>query len=262
VEIWGRVFSGIAMVALLVASGALIATLRGSGEQSQTRTSLSDWSWRAGVLIGCVALLASTIARGITVSTRTLSGWLPLTSVGDRAALIALLGCLFYLGSERQNFVHPIQRPSGWAGLIPTAITVGISVLAWPVQNASAPFLLVCTLVSAGLGLWSSGQGLNVLVGERSDNHWAAAVAFAGLTVNVVLIGVVNWRVWGIPSGAGVAEASFVSGFLSLSAVWLISAARQVWKHTSVRLTSGLDVLATALLVGIALSIQWVWPFS
>jgi hypothetical protein len=82
------------------------------------------------------------------------------------------------------------------------------------------------------------------------------------LTVNVVLVGVVNWRVWGTPSGAGVAGTSFVNGFLSLSAVWLISAARQVWKHTSVRLTSGLDVLATALLVGIALNIQWAWPFS
>jgi len=122
--------------------------------------------------------------------------------------------------------------------------------------------LLVCTLVSAGLGLWSSGQGLNVLVKEKTDNQWAAAAAFAGLTVNVVLVGVVNWRVWGVPSGAGVAETSFVSGFLSLSAVWLISAARQVWQHSSVRLTSSLELVTTALLVGIALSIQWVWPFS
>jgi hypothetical protein len=262
VEIWGQVFSGIAMAALLVASGAPLATLRGSREQSQTWKGLSDWSWRAGVAIGCAALLAGAIMRGIATATRTSSGWLPLSSVGDRATLMALLGCILYLGSEWQNFIHPLQRPTGWAGLIPTIVTVGISALAWPVEKASAPVLLVCTLVSAGLGLWSSGQGLNVLVKEKTDNQWAAAAAFAGLTVNVVLVGGVNWRVWGIPSGAGVAGTSFVSGFLSLSAVWLISAARQVWQHSSVRLTSSLDLLATALLVGIALSIQWVWPLS
>jgi hypothetical protein len=261
VESWGQVFSGIATAALLVQSGARVAILRGSKEQPQTRRDWADWGWRAGAAFGIAALLAGAIMRGIAAATRTSSGWLPLSGVGDRVALVALLSGLLSLASEWQDFIHLTQRPKGWAGWIVIAVVADTGAFSWPVEHASAPLLLVCTLASAGLGLWSAGQGLNVLVKQRTDNWWPAAVVFGGLTTSVVVIGGVNWRVWGSPGGADIAGPSLPGGFLSLAAVWLISAARQVW-HSSPRLASVLDLLAAAFLVGISLSVQWVLPFS
>jgi hypothetical protein len=49
---------------------------------------------------------------------------------------------------------------------------------------------------------------------------------------------------------------------LNLAALWLISSARLVLGRKSVRLTSALDLLLAALLVGLALSVHWALPFS
>jgi len=261
VENWGQIFSGIAMAALLVQSGAQVATLRGSQDQSRTLRHLADWGWRAGMALGIAALLAGAIVRGTATATRASSGWLPLSNVGDQVALVALLGGLLYLGSEWQDFIDSTQQPKGLAGWILIAVVAGISAFSWSAENASAPALLVCTLVSAGLGLWSAGQGLNVLAKQKTDNRWPAAAVFVGLTTSVVAIGGVNWRVWGSPGGMDAGGPSLPSGFLSLAAVWLISATRQVWQSHP-RLTSTLDLLAAALLVGITMSVQWVLPFS
>jgi hypothetical protein len=261
VENWGRILSGIAMAALLMQSSVQVATLRGSKERSRTLRPLADWSWRAGIVLGIAALLAGAILRGTAEATRASSGWLPLSSVGDRIALVALLGGLLYLISEWRDFIHSSQQPKGWAGWILIAIVAGISAVSWSAEDTSAPALLVCTLVSAGLGLWSAGQGLNVLAKIKMDNRWPATAVFVGLAMSIVVIGGVNWRVWGSPGGMGAGGTSLPSGFLDLVAVWLVSAARQVW-HGSPRLTSTLDLLAAALLVGISVSVQWVLPFS
>jgi hypothetical protein len=114
---------------------------------------------------------------------------------------------------------------------------------------------LFCTLVAAGLLLWSAGRGFDVLLGDGDSNLPAAAVAFAGLTVSVIIVGGANWQVWGSPAGT-------VAASLGLWAVWLVSAARLVLREKSVRLVSVLDFVAAALLVVIALSVQWVLPFS
>jgi hypothetical protein len=119
--------------------------------------------------------------------------------------------------------------------------------------GTAAPFLLLCVLVAAGLVVWSAGQALDVLAGDREDNFKATVVACAGLTVSVVVVGGVNWRIWGTPVGT-------VTATLGLWAAWLVSAARLVFK--SVRLAGVLDWLAAVLLVEIALSVQWTWPLG
>jgi hypothetical protein len=122
--------------------------------------------------------------------------------------------------------------------------------------------MLIGTLVAAGIALWAAGQGLNALLANRKMDRLAAAVAFAGLTMNLVVVGWVNWRVWGTPIGMAVASQNAQSAPLKLTALWLVSAASLVLGRKSVRLTSALDLLLAALLVGLALSVHWALPFS
>lgn len=259
-EVWGQVCSGIATLALLVGSGSAYATLRLDQERAHKLKDLLGWGWRAGALVGVGALLLGLILRGMAAGTRSSSsGWLPFSSVADRAALVALVAGLFTVGPGLRSLVRPGQRPRGWAGMVPLAIVAGISALGWPVESSPAPLLLACTLIVAGFGLWAAGQGLDALTKDQEANRWATAVVFVGVTVNVVVVAGVNWRVWGTPGGTAVASPG---GFLSLLAVWLISAAGLILGQNSVRLTRALDLLVAALLLGLALSVRWTLPFS
>lgn len=253
-EILGQVCSGLAMAAFLVGSGAGFAAARLGSERAR-------WAWRGGTLFGAAALLLSVALRGAS------SSWLPLSRVDDRAALVALLAGLLSVGLGVRNPSSPPEARgrwgltgNGWAELIPAAVVAGVSAVNWPDQAlassaTTASFMLVCTLLASALALWSAGQGLDVLLGAKSDSHRAAAVAFAGLTVSVVVVGWLNWRVWGTPGGTLAAP-------LGLLAVWLISAARLVLHQQSAWLSSTLDLLAATLLVVIALRVEWTLPFG
>jgi hypothetical protein len=244
VETLGQACLGIATVALLIGSGSGFAAVRMGREGVY-------WGWRGGALVGVGALLLGIILRGVVAGSGSSSvGWLPLASVANRAALVALMAGLLSVGFD-------LRRPMGWVELVPVAVVAGVSAASRPVETlvTSAPFLLVCTLVAAGLGLWSAGRGLGVLVSDRKDNLRAATVAFAGLTANVLVVVGVTWRVWGTPGGTGTAS-------VGLLAAWLASAARLVLHRQSVRLTGVLDLLVAALLVVIALSVQWALPFG
>jgi hypothetical protein len=277
VQTLGQTCFGIATVALLIGSGAGFAAVRLSRERAREcgaeaptgkslalaltvcrplqgwRAGASDplsWAWCGGALVGIGALLLGLILRGVAAGPGSSSvGWWSLTSGADRAALVALLAALLSVGSG-------LRRSMGWAGLIPVAVIAGVGAVGRPAETwTTAPFLLVCTLVAAGLGLWSAGQGLDVLLGGREDNLRAATVAFAGLTVSVVVVGGANWRVWGTPGGVDAAS-------VSLLAAWLTSAARLILGYQSVRLISVLDLLVGILLVVIALNVQWTLPFD
>jgi hypothetical protein len=185
---------------------------------------------------------------------RSSVGWLPLAGVANRATLVALVAGALSVGHGWRNTAPEGRRPAGWAALIPAAAVAGLGVaVRATMTGTAAPFLLLSVLVAAGLVLWSAGQALDVLLGDREDNFKAAVVAWAGLTVSVVVVGGVNWRVWGTPLGT-------VTATLGLWAAWLVSAARLVFK--SARLAGMLDWLAAVLLVEIALSFQWTWPLG
>jgi hypothetical protein len=244
------------MAAWLMGSGAGFVDLRPGRERAR-------WGWlavshieRRGGLVGAGALLLGVILRGAAAGTDSSSpGWLPLSRVGDRAALVALMAGLLSLGLGWRPGLR-----QGRAVLIPGAILAGISAFGWPVREpgpaATAALLMsVCTLVAAGLAVWSAGQSLDVLVGDRQDNVRAAAAAFTALTLSVLVVGGTNWRVRGTPGGTSTAAAG-------LMAVWLVEVARFVLGRKSDRLASALDLTTAAVLVAIALRVQWALPFG
>jgi hypothetical protein len=252
VESVGQALSAIAAAVLLLGSVAGFITARLEREQTeQTRpqrtAELAEWGWRGGLSIGVGALLLSVIFRGA-------SSWPPLASAGDRAAVVALVGGLLCAGVALWRRARSTGRPLGWAGMVPIAIVAGISAYAWPLEDGSAPWLLACTLVAAGVGLWGAGEALNGLTVDRRADRWPSLVAMAGLTATVVIVGGVNWRVWGTPGAH--------SEFLGLLAVWTMGAAGLVLRARAARFVSALGVVAGAALVGIALSVQWTMPFG
>ncbi len=210
----------------------------------------SERAWRVGALLGVGALLLGLVLRGWAAeSGLSLLRWLPLSGVAHRATLVALVAGLLTVGQG--------SPPQGRrAALVLIAIVTGVGVVGRPATDeTTAPLLSLCVLAAAGFLLWSAGQALDVLVGDREDNVRAAAIAFAGLTTAAVVVGGVNGRVWGTPSGT-------VAASLGLWAVWLMSAARLVWRDKSTRLTAVLDLLTVTLMLVIALSVQWAWPFD
>jgi hypothetical protein len=274
VESWARVFSGIATIAVLVAGGAGLVVSHRDKEQTPENGNLLDWAWRVGVLVGVGALFLSVILRGLDIGSRSSSpGWSVLASVGDRAAVVALVAGILSVGSRWHSLLHRRQQPTGWVGLLLIAIVAAIGAFSWTVDSPStllhsgtlsqsAPFLLLCTLVAAGLALWAAGQELDAAATDEDAYRWALAVAFAGLTVTIVVVGDVNWRVWGTPGGLAVDTSSSQAGFAGLLAVWLISAAGLVLQRRAKRFVSVLGLLAAALMVGIALNVQWTLPFG
>lgn len=238
-ETWAQICVGVAAAALLIGSGAGFAAVRLGSERA----------WRGGALVGVSALLLGVVLRGPSVR------WLPLSGAANRATLVALVAGLLSVRDGWRDATPQGRRPMGWAALIPVAVVTGVGIPDQPTTAGAAPFLSFCVLVVAGLMLWSAGRTLDVWVGDREDNVSSAAIAFAGLTIGVVMVGGANWRVWGTPSGT-------VTASLALWAVWLIVAARMILRGKSVWLTGTLDLLATALMVMVALNIQWVWPFG
>ncbi len=251
-----QVCSGVAMAAWLMGSGAGFVDLRPGRERAR-------WDWlavsqveRRGGQVGAGALLLGVILRGAAASADSSSpGWLPLSRVGDRAALVALMAGLLGLGLGWRPGLR-----QGRAALIPGAILAGISTFGWPARDpgpaaAAALLMSVCTLVAAGLAVWSAGQSLDMLVGDREDNVRAAAAAFTALTLSALVVGGMNWRAWGTPGGTSTAA-------VDLMAVWLVGAARFVLGRKSSRLACALDLTAATLLVTTALSVQWALPFG
>jgi hypothetical protein len=242
------------MAALLMGSAAGFATLYLNEERMRRFARPLAWVRRGGLPVGVGALLLSVLFRVVAGS--------PLSSAGDRAAVVALVAGSLWLAPWLCHLLRAGQRAVGWVGLIPLIILTGISAGRWPARDDSAPVLLIVTLVAAGIALWAAGQGLNALLANRKTDRLAAVVAFAGLTMNLVVVGWVNWRVWGTPMGTAVASQNGQSAPLNLTALWLVSAAGLVLGQRSVRLTSALDLLLAALLVGLALSVHWALPFS
>jgi len=160
------------------------------------------------------------------------------------------------------NLTRPGQWPVSWAGLIPVTILAGISAGHWPAGDTSASLMVTSTLVAAGIALWAVGQRLNAVMANRRADRYTAAVALAALTMNLMLVGWVNWRVWGTPLGTAVASQNAHSASLNLAALWLVGTAGLILGRKSLRLSSALDLLTAALLVGLALSVRWALPFS
>ncbi len=228
----------LAAVVLFIASAMGFATARRGGGPD----------WRRWALLGIGTLsLGVVLRRG-------------MSSVADRAALAA---CVAGLLSARDVWRNKSQavgfdsvaQPAGGAGLIPIAIVAGVGVVARSrIIGAAGPFVLLCVLASAGLALWSLGQALEVLLKARADNWRAAVIAFAGLTVSIVVVVGVNWRVWGTFGGT-------IPAVLVLWAAWLMSATRLLW-HRFVLLSSVLDGLVAVMVTVVALCTQWTWPFG
>jgi hypothetical protein len=238
VESWAQGSAGIAAVALLLSSGARFVLLRLGAEQRRSSENLLVWSWRACALIGVGGLLLSVVFRGVDGAT--------LGSVAGRAAVVALVAGLLSVALGLSEPAHLGQSTTGWAGLILLAAVTGISTGRWSAEESSAPLLLTCTLATAGLGLWAAGRRLDALI--------------AALALTVVVVAGVNWRVWGTPSGAAVASPGSQDEFLNLLAVWLFSATSLVLGGRWVRLADVLELLAAALLVRTALTVQWTMP--
>jgi hypothetical protein len=253
-ETWARACSGVATAVLLMGSAAGFATLYLNEERARRFARPLAWVRRCGLPVGVGALL---LGVGLRVADGS-----PLSNAGDRAAVVALVAGSLWLAPRLCYLLRAGQRAVEWAGLIPLIILTGISAGRWPDGDDSAPVLLIGTLIAAGIALWAAGQGLDALRANRKMDRLAAAVAFAGLTANLVVVGWVNWRVWGTPIGTAVASQNAQSAPLNLTALWLVSAAGLVLGRRSVRLTSALDLLLAALLVGLALSVHWALPFS
>jgi hypothetical protein len=226
------------------------------------------WTWRGALLVAVVSLLLSAFMRSRAgFSNPAESDWRLLASVGDRATGVALASALLSVGSRWRNLVTRGQQLHGWSGLILIAIVAGIGGIHWSVEEPSAPLLIVFTLLTASMGLWAAGEALTRFVeGRNVANGWASGVAFAALMATILVVGAVNWRVWGTPAGIG-ADAIAIEGgpqgaFLGLLAVGLISTAGLGLRKTAARFVCALAMLATALLIGIALSVQWTMPFS
>ena len=259
-ELWGQACSAIAAIALLGASLAAVGSLRLARAPAGTPGTLLGRVWRSGAFVAVAALLLSVILRGVAAADRAGEiGWSPLASVGDRAAVVALLAALLAVASEWPDLVRLRERPGRWAGWLPIAVVAAIGALDWPATSSPAPLLSLFTLGAAGLGLWAVGQALDALTPRERTESWAPVVAFGAVTLNVLVVGAVNWRVWGAPGPtAGVSS----DGFLVLLAIWLVGAAGLLLRRHAVRLTAGLDLLAVALLLGLALSVRWTLPFS
>jgi hypothetical protein len=253
VESWAQVCSGIAAVALLLSSGARFLLLRLGAEQRRSSENLLVWSWRACALVGVGGLFFSVVFRGVDGAA--------LDSVAGRAAVVALVASLLSAARGLREPAHQGQPTTGWAGLILQAAVAGISAGRWSPEEPSAPLLVTCTLATAGLGLWAAGRRLDALALGQDVDRWAAGIAFAALALTVVVVAVVNWRVWGTPSGAAVVSPGLRDEFLNLLAVWLFSAASLVLGERWGRLADVLKLLAAALLVRTALTVQWTMPF-
>ncbi len=258
-ETWAQVFSGIATVALLLGGAAGFGSLRAGQERTARLGNLAVGSAAFGVSLLLIGVLLQGVVAAINPASH---GWSPLASVGDRATLVSLLAGLLQVGPGMRHLFRPGQRPMMWAGLIPLAFVTGIGTFNWPTESAQAPLLLVSTLVAAGLGLWSAGQALDVLAKVKKEEQASLAAVSVGLTLNLMLVGGVNWRVWGTVSGASAPWPDLPNGFLHLSALWLISATGLVLRRRSARLANLLVLLAATLLVGTALSVRWILPFS
>jgi hypothetical protein len=206
-------------------------------------------------LVGFGALLLSVVLRSVNKDTG-------ISTVGDRAAVVALAAGLSSTGSRWRYLFRPGQHPSGWAGVIPIAVVAGISVFRWSPQLPSAPALLLCTLVVAGLGLWAAGQKLDRIVDDPAVFQLAPLIAYGALWVTIGAIGAVNWRLWGTPGGLSVDLLGPNAGFLGLAAVWLIGMASLALGQRAPRYATALGFLAAALLVGIGLNVQWALPFN
>jgi hypothetical protein len=259
-EIWGRACSAIAAIALLGASLVAVASLRLAEAPAARPAARLSRVWRGGAFVAAAALLLSVILRGVAAADRVGEiGWSPLASVGDRAAIVALLAALLTVASGWPDLVRPRERPGRWAGWLPIAIVAAVGALDWPATRSPAPLLSLFTLGAAALGLWAVGQALDALTSHGRAQTWAPVVAFGAVTLNLLVVGAVNWRAWGAPGPtAGVSSDSF----LVLLAIWLVGAAGLLLRRHALRLTAGLDLLAAVLLLGLALSVHWTLPFS
>lgn len=230
-EIGARLCVALATVVLFAASAAAFVNAR--------RGNANGRGWRGWALLGLGALSLGVILHG------------GVSSLAGRATLAAWVAGLLSVVDAWRNKDQAI----GWAGLIPVAIVAGVGVA--PPSNApgtAAPVVLLCILAVAGIALWSSGQALDVSLKARAGNVRAAAIVFAGLTVSVVLVAGVNWRIWGTPDGV-------ISAVLALWAAWLMSATGLLWRRFA-RFSSVLDGLVALVTTVVALSTQWTWPFS
>jgi hypothetical protein len=265
---WAQVFSGMSTAAFLVASMAGLFCVRmdrsqGDGSKQERGTVPStahfNFVWRIGTAAGIAALIGSIIVRSVTAST---SNGFALASVGDRATTIAAVTSLLALSQNWRSLVNSRHSSSAWGVWLIVAMVTGIGVLSWHANDSTAPVLLGCTVISAGVGLWSIGHHLDAQTADENGSLWPFLTAFSGLTATIVVIGAVNWWAWGTPAGMAVGEPSIREAFVVTLAVWLVGATVLVLYRRASRFSFGLSLVYAAALTGIALSVQWKLPFS
>jgi hypothetical protein len=256
-ESWARACSALGAAALLLAGVAGFVFTQPGRENNHRGSSL--WHW-AGVG-GGMALLISVILRAAAPVANKGSGWSPFNNPGDRAAWVALTAVLlnlaFGFGTQRQAKMGAVALLAS----IPVAATAAISALAWPQNSAPAPVLLIWTLVTAGFAVWTAGRASGVLTGTTMGNAWPAAVTFTALTTNILIVGAVNWHLWGVATGATSPGHNMSSPLSVLAAAWLVSAAGLVLRRHVARTAGALNLVVAAISIAVAVSVQWALPF-
>jgi hypothetical protein len=257
-EVWARVLSGIASAALLGASATAYARRDGDGEHARAFQVLC----LGGIVLAAVALSLSILLYILSAGDGDGISPALLSTTGQRAALVALIAVLFPLFSAARHLRRAETPTIGWAGFIPVAAIAALG--AFPDQDprSSAWALLAGTLVAVGFGIAALGQRLDVLAGKREENRLAARLTFGGLAFNIALLAGIGWRTWGTPTSTTASAPGFYTGFLTLMALALMSAARLAVTHRHRWLVSLLDLSVGAVALWIALSVQWQLPFG
>jgi hypothetical protein len=247
-----QVLSALASVVLFVnvafdGLGALRASKQG-------RWLIANARW--GSVVALCALLASVVLRGLAKPTNPGGGEGLWSTVGDRAAWIALISVVPGALSVFSNGASSAGNRRGWPRFVPAAVMSGFSVFSWGVRSWSAPVLLLSVLFSAGVMAWALGRSWS------ADSRQASSVGFAVLTVCIVSVVGVSWHLWGTPTGVSMMGQGGGDGLPDLAAAWLVLAAGLLLQRRSVRASVILESVSTVLLVWIALNIRWNVPFA
>lgn len=230
---WAQVGLGLASATFLLAGASDWATRQEKGGRWQTVA-------RTTPVGGFALLVFGLVLRGLAANI-----W-PLASWADRAIVLALVP-----GSI--SFVQSLTGKNTWIGLglAPTALLVALGAFGRVSEaTTQAPALVLFCLATAGLMVWTAGRAIVASLGLDTGDTRAFKLAFAGSTLALAASSLLNWRVWGTPTGDSAATAS-------LAAAWLVGAARLVMGDESKRLGYGLDILAGAVLTLVGLFVQW-----
>ncbi len=225
----------LALAAFLLAG--ISSWLTHQGTQAGRRWQLVE---RASLWAGLVGLIAGLVLRGLAADV-----W-PLDSWADRALILALVPASF---GAAQSLRTTAQAPG--LSLVPV-IPLSFLAIVGPAsdETVTAPALVLACLAAAGLTLWTAGRASVAWLGWGEKDPRTFKWAFGGLTLVLAASCLLNWRVWGTPTGNSAATTSLLSG-------WLVAAAKLLLENELPRLEYGLTILSGIVLALISLFIQW-----